>query len=97
MFLVKDLFSRIAHKRAMLSVWRQRLLVAFLIVFWVTEAKATEINFSQENVINLSELWKYHTGKIHKEIRIDLPRPRDPFNPKVIDLEHETTEAVRGN
>jgi len=34
-------------------------------------------------------------GRIHREIRVDLPRPRDPFDPRCVELEHDTTRAVR--
>ena len=34
-------------------------------------------------------------GRIHREILVDLPRPRDAFDPRCIELEHDTTRAVR--
>jgi NitT/TauT family transport system ATP-binding protein len=34
-------------------------------------------------------------GRIHREIPITLPRPRDPFDPKYVELEHDATRAVR--
>ena len=34
-------------------------------------------------------------GRIHREILVDLPRPRDAFDPRYIELQHDTTRAVR--
>ncbi len=61
-------------------------------IFYVTH-NLSEAVFLADRIIVLAG----QPGVIHKEIRVDLPRPRDPFDPKVIDLEHQTTEAVRGN
>lgn len=61
-------------------------------IFYVTH-NLSEAVFLADRIIVLAG----QPGKIHKEIRINLPRPRDTFDPKFIDLEHETTEAVRGN
>jgi NitT/TauT family transport system ATP-binding protein len=61
-------------------------------IFYVTHNLSEAVYLADRIVVLAGQ-----PGKIHKEIRIDLPRPRDPFNPKVIELEHQTTEAVRGN
>ena len=61
-------------------------------IFYVTH-NLSEAVFLADRIIVLAG----QPGKIHKEIRINLPRPRDTFDPKFIEIEHETTEAVRGN
>ncbi len=61
-------------------------------IFYVTH-NLSEAVFLADRIIVLAG----QPGKIHKEIRVNLPRPRDTFDPKFIELERETTEAVRGN
>lgn len=61
-------------------------------IFYVTH-NLSEAVFLADRIIVLAG----QPGVIHKEIKIDLPRPRNTFDPKFIALELETTEAVRGN
>ncbi len=61
-------------------------------IFYVTH-NLSEAVFLADRIIVLAG----QPGKIHKEIRINLPRPRNTFDPKFIELQHETTKAVRGN
>ncbi|HBK78073.1 MAG TPA: nitrate ABC transporter ATP-binding protein [Nitrospinae bacterium] len=61
-------------------------------IFYVTH-NLSEAVYLADRIIVLAG----QPGVIHKEIRIDLPRSRDLFDPKVVDLIHMCTEAVRGN
>ena len=61
-------------------------------IFYVTH-NLSEAVYLADRIIVLAG----QPGQVHKEIQVDLPRPRDPFDSKVVDLEHEATEAVRGN
>lgn len=83
-----DAQTRESLQEMTVEVWQKTKKTIFYVTHNLSEAV-----YLADRIIVLAG----QPGKIHKEIRIDLPRPRDPFNPKVIDLEHETTEAVRGN
>ena len=61
-------------------------------IFYVTH-NLSEAVYLADRIIVLAG----QPGVIHKEIIVDVPRPRDPFDPRVIELEHMATEAVRGN
>jgi NitT/TauT family transport system ATP-binding protein len=71
-----------------IEVWKKTKKTIFYVTHNLSEAV-----YLADRVIVLAG----QPGVIHKEIRIDLPRPRDPFDPKIIDLVHTCTEAVRGN
>ena len=61
-------------------------------IFYVTH-NLSEAVYLADRIIVLAG----QPGVIHKEIIVDVARPRDPFDPRVIELEHMATEAVRGN
>ena len=61
-------------------------------IFYVTH-NLSEAVYLADRIIVLAG----QPGVIHKEIIVDVAHPRDPFDPRVIELEHMATEAVRGN
>ena len=71
-----------------IEVWQQ----THKTIFYVTHNLGEAVYLADRIIVLAGQ-----PGVIHKEIRVDLPRPRDPFDPKVIELERQTTEAVRGN
>jgi NitT/TauT family transport system ATP-binding protein len=61
-------------------------------IFYVTH-NLSEAVYLADRIIVLAG----QPGKIHREIRVDLPRPRNTFDPRFIEITLEATEAVRGN
>ncbi|MED5579407.1 MAG: ABC transporter ATP-binding protein [Nitrospinota bacterium] len=65
-------------------------------IFYVTH-NLSEAVFLADRIIVLAG----QPGVIHKVIKVDLPRSeeykRDVFDPRFVELEKETTDAVRGN
>jgi len=59
-------------------------------IFYVTH-NLNEAVYLADRIIVLAG----QPGRIFKEIRVNIPRPRDPFDPRFVELEHEATDAVR--
>ncbi len=83
-----DAQTRESLQELTIEVWQKTNKTIFYVTHNLSEAV-----FLADRIIVLTG----QPGRIHKEIRINLPRPRNTFDPKFIELEHEATEAVRGN
>ncbi|MGH7754294.1 MAG: ABC transporter ATP-binding protein, partial [Gemmatimonadales bacterium] len=68
------------------EVWQQTKKTIFYVTHNMSEAV-----YLADNIIVLNG----QPGRITKEIRVKLPRPRDPLSPAFIQLQREATEAIR--
>ena len=59
-------------------------------VFYVTH-NMSEAVYLADRVVILSG----QPGRITREIRVRIPRPRDPLSPEFIQIQREATEAIR--
>ncbi|MPZ88797.1 MAG: ATP-binding cassette domain-containing protein [Nitriliruptorales bacterium] len=84
-FAAVDAFTRQQLQALMVDVWKS----AAATVFYVTHDIMEAIYLSERVVVMTP-----HPGRIRKVQSIDLPRPRDPLDPKVARLAQEIRDLV---
>jgi len=81
-----DAQTRESLQALTVEIWQKTRKTIFYVTHNISEAV-----YLADRIIVLTG----QPGRIHREIRVDLPRPRDPFDPRYVQLEQDTTRAVR--
>lgn len=83
-----DLLTRESMQRELAKIWGETGKTVLFVTHGIDEAI-----YLGDRVIVFSA----HPGRIHKEVQIDIPRPRDPLSGELIEIKRQVSALLSRN